>query len=315
MDQPTTVLVFTRESDAPYRKRLIDSGDVRYRFCASEEEIEAQISEADVVLGSVAFPARLLDRAVRLRWIQVTGAGVDAFLAQGRLPEGVVLTRVDTSFGDRIAEYVVGHLLARVLRIQEVYRQQAERRWAPLETQRLCGRTMGIAGTGAIGRAVAARGRGLGMRTVGLSRSGRRVDAFDWVHPVGALAEFLAGLDVLVLCLPLTAETRGMIDAEQLACMKPSAILVNVARGPIVDASALGDALRNGTLAGAILDVFAQEPLPESSPLWSLDNVTVTSHQAGLNEPDEIVDFFLDNLRRLRAGEPLRGLVDLRRGY
>ena len=153
------------------------------------------------------------------------------------------------------------------------------------------------------------------MRTVGLSRSGCRLDGFDWVHPVESLAEFLAGLDVLALCLPLTAETRGMIGAEQLACMKPSAILVNVARGPIVDPSALVDALRNGTLAGAILDVFAQEPLPESCPLWSLDNVTITSHQAGLNEPDEIVDYFLDNLRRLRAGEPLRGLVDPRHGY
>ena len=315
MNRPMNVLVFTRESSTPYRARLIDSNDVRYLHCESEEEVGARVEEADVILGSVVFPARLLERARRLRWIQVTGAGVDAFLAQGGLSDTVALTRVDASFGDRIAEYVVGHVLAHAQRMRDVYRQQAARRWEPLPTQLLSGRTMGIAGAGSIGRTVARRARGMDMRTVGLSRTGRRLAEFDVSYGPASLHEFLGDLDVLVICLPLTARTRGMIGREELACLKRSAILVNTARGPIVEEAALIDALRRGAIAAAVLDVFAEEPLPESSPLWAMSNVTITSHHAGLNVPDEIIDYFLDNLARFRSGETLRGLVDPQRGY
>ena len=315
MSEPTNVLVYTREPNAPYRARLVDSAHVCYLFCESEEEIAARVREADVVLGSVAFPARLLRGAERLRWIQVTGAGVDAFLAQGELPADILLTRVDTSFGEQVAEYVLGHLLAHVQRVRKVYRLQAEKRWEPLERGLLRGRTIGIAGTGAIGRVIAQRARGIGMRSVGLSRTGNRPEEFDAVYGPESLSTFLRELDVLVLCLPVTAETRGLIGRDELACLKRSAILVNVARGAIVDEPALIEALRAHGLAGAILDVFASEPLPTSSPLWAMENVTITSHHAGLNAPDEIIDYFLDNLARFRNGKPLRGLVDPYRGY
>ena len=315
MCEPTNVLVYTRESSAPYRVRLIDSPHVCYLFCESEEEVAAHVREADVVLGSVAFPARLLKHAGRLRWIQVTGAGVDAFLAQGELPADIVLTRVDTSFGEQVAEYVLGHLLAHVQRVRKVYRLQAEKRWEPLEKELLSGRTIGIAGTGAIGRVVAQRARGIGMQSIGLSRTGNCLEEFDAAYGPDALSTFLRELDVLVLCLPLTVETRGLIGRDELACLKSSAILVNVARGAIVDEPALIETLQVGGLAGAILDVFASEPLPASSPLWAMENVTITSHHAGLNAPDEIIDYFLDNLARFRTGKLLRGLVDPHRGY
>jgi len=315
MRRPLSVLVFTRESDVPYRARLIDSDAAKYRFCESEAEVAEAIAVADVVLGSVAFPAPLLARAERLKWIQVTGAGVDAFLSQGEIPDSVVLTRADLSFGDRIAEYVIGHLLALTQRVPETYRLQAGRRWEPLTVELVAGRTMGVAGTGSIGRAVAQRARGMGMRTVGLSRSGRAHGEFDACLGVESLRDFLGDLDVLVLCLPLTPETRGMLGGNQFAAMKPSAILVNTSRGAIVDEEALVDALRQRRIRAAILDVFSEEPLPASSPLWTMDNVTVTSHQSGLNVPGEVADFFLDNLARFLAGQPLRGLVDPRRGY
>ena len=312
---PTNVLVFLREATAPYRERLIESEAVRYAFCESEADIERHIEAADVILGSIGFPTAHLAQAQRLRWIQVTGAGVDRFLADDRIPAGVLLTRADLSFGDQIAEYVMGHLLARTQRLPEVYALQQAKQWEPLTVEFLRGRTLGVAGAGSIGRAVAKRARAFGLRTVGITRSGAELPDFDLSYGLDRRASFLADLDVLVLCLPLTAQTRAWIGREELVAMKPSAVLVNVSRGAVVDEPALIDALREGTIGGAILDVFETEPLPAESPLWVLENVTITSHHAGLNVPEEMIGFFLDNLGRFRGGQPLKGLVDSERGY
>ncbi|MFC2077849.1 D-2-hydroxyacid dehydrogenase [Candidatus Bipolaricaulota bacterium] len=315
MTEPTNVLVFLRESTAPYRERLIDSDAARYLFCESQKEIEKHIEAADVILGSIGFPAALLPRASRLKWIQVTGAGVDRFLAQGELPAGVVLTRAVLSFGEQISEYVIGHLLALTQHLRTVHASQEARHWEPLTVEFLRGRTLGVAGVGSIGQAVAERARAMGMRTVGLTRSARELAGFDRSYGSDQRDAFLSDLDGLVLCLPLTADTRGWIGRDELACMKPSAILVNVSRGAILDEPALVDALRERRIRAAILDVFAEEPLPATSPLWTLDNVTITSHHAGLNVPVEMIEFFLGNLARFRSGRLLEGLVDPDRGY
>ena len=314
-DPVTTILVHLREDVAPYRRLLVDSDGVRYHFCRTVEEVAARIAEADVILGSTSFPADLLPNADRLRWIQVTGAGVDRFLSTSTLPDGVVLTRADVAFGDQIAEYVVGHLLAVTQRMIDVVAHQRAKRWEPLELSWLKGRTIGIAGTGSIGRAVADRAVGMHMRALGYARAPREVPGFERVYGADELGAFLSELDVLVLCLPLTVETRGLIGRDELAAMKPTAVLVNVARGPIVHEGALIDALAAGRLAHAVLDVFENEPLPPESPLWEIPNVTVTSHHAGLNIPERIAGFFLDNLERYRNGDPLRGVVDPERGY
>ncbi len=315
MHEPLNVLVFLRESNARYRERLIDSNVVQYTFCESEEEVRQSIEQADIILGSISFPSHLLSSAKRLRWIQVTGAGVDAFLAKSDLPDGVMLTRADVSFGDQIAEYVIGHLLSLTQRLRDVHHLQAERTWQPLEVEFLNGKTLGVAGTGSIGRAVADRARGMGMSTIGLARTPRRLPGFETVYGSEEIASFLSQSDVFVICLPLTEATRGLFGREQLALLKDSAVLVNVARGPIVDEEALINALKNHQIRGAILDVFEREPLPPDSPLWAMTNVTITSHHSGLNIPDDIVDFFLENLRRFQTGEQLDGLVDLMRGY
>ncbi len=315
MHELLNVLVFLRESNARYRARLMDSNVLQYTFCESEEEVRQSIEQADIILGSISFPSHLLSSVKRLRWIQVTGAGVDAFLAKSHLPDGVILTRADVSFGDQIAEYVIGHLLALTQRLRDVHHLQLERTWQPQEVEFLKGKTMGIAGTGSIGRTVADRARGMGMRTIGLASTPRKLPGFETVYGREDLASFLPDLDVLVICLPLTAQTRGLFGRDQLAQLKPSAILVNVARGSIVDEAALIDALQQRVISAAILDVFEREPLPPDNPLWALDNVTVTSHQSGLNIPDDIIDFFLDNLRRFQAGDRLNGYVDLAKGY
>jgi phosphoglycerate dehydrogenase-like enzyme len=315
MHSPLTVVVFLRESNARYRERLISSDAVRFVFCESIDALASSIGEADVILGSISFPPRLLPQAERVKWVQVTGAGVDAFLAGGPLPEDVILTRADLSFGDQIGEYVIGHLLAFTQRLRDVFTLQAQCSWRPLAVEFLRGRTMGVAGTGSIGRAVGSAALAMGMRTIGLARTPQTIDGFETIYGPNELDAFLRALDVLVICLPLTPETRGLFGREQLALLKASSIVVNVARGAIVDESALIEALQNHRIRGAILDAFEREPLPVDSPLWTLDNVTVTSHHAGLNIPDEVIDFFLENLHRFRAGESLRGTVDRNRGY
>jgi phosphoglycerate dehydrogenase-like enzyme len=315
MQRTLDVLVYLRESSELYKQRLKDSDLVRYRFCASESEARQIIEQVDVILGSIHFPTHLLRHAHRLKWVQVTGAGVDAFLAANDFPEHVVLTRADLSFGDQMAEYVIGHLLAITQRVRDAHHLQQTKTWKPLKVEFLKGKTMGIAGTGSVGRAVAARAGGMGMKTIGLATTKRRIPEFSAVYAPESLSAFLSQLDVLVVCLPLTAATRGMLGTEQLALLKDSAILVNVARGAVFDESALGDALRRRLVRAAVLDVFEHEPLPANSPLWTMDNVTITSHHAGLNTPDDMIDFFLENFRRLRSGAPLNGVVDPRQGY
>ena len=315
MHDPLNVLVFLRESNARYRERLQESEVVRFTFCESEEEVRQSIGLADIILGSISFPSHLLTMAKRLRWIQVTGAGVDGFLAKNDLPAGVMLTRADVSFGDQIAEYVIGHLLSLTQRLRDIHHLQAARAWQSLEVTFLKGRTMGIAGTGSIGRAVADRACSMGMHTIGLASTPRELPEFETVYDPDHLPSFLSQLDVFVICLPLTKATRGMIGAEQLALLRDSTVLVNVARGGILDEAALIDALQHQRIGAAILDVFEHEPLSADSPLWAMDNVTVTSHHSGLNIPDDIIDFFLANLCRFQSGDRLNGFVDLARGY
>jgi glyoxylate/hydroxypyruvate reductase A len=315
--QQREILVHLRECDAPYRGLLNQDADqqFRYRFCASEEEVWQYIGDAEIVLGSITFPTGLLARAKKLRWIQVTGAGIDRFLAAAELPDDVILTRADVAFGSQIAEYVFGHLLARTQQVIELRHDQDRRTWTPRMLTWLAGRTMAIAGTGSIGQAVALRARGMQMHVTGYARTTTRLPEFDRIFGPPRLRDFLREADVVVITLPLTDQTRGLIGAEAFAEMKPSAVLVNVARGAIVQQEALLKALQEGEIAGAILDVFETEPLPANHSLWEMPNVTITPHHAGLNIPEEIAAFFLENLHRYDRGEPLRGVVDPRRGY
>jgi phosphoglycerate dehydrogenase-like enzyme len=216
-----------------------------------------------------------------------------------------------------MAEYVVGWCLWVTQRMAAYRVAQVRREWVQHVTvpERLAGKTLAIVGLGDIGRVVARAARGLGMRVVGVTRSGRPVAGVDRVLPRRALRGALGDADFVVLVVPLNDDTRGMIGAPELAAMRPTAWLLNIARGPIVDEPALLRALERRTIAGAILDVFAAEPLPATHPLWRLDNVVVTPHVAGPNVPEEIAHVFNDNLARYLAGRPLRHVVDRRRGY
>jgi glyoxylate/hydroxypyruvate reductase A len=286
---------------------------VTVHVCATPEEAAPLITDAEV-LYAWGFPAALLARARRLRWYQVMGAGVERALVP-ELPKRVKVTRVAGIFGSWMAEYTLGWCFWVAQGMDGFRARQRERRWRPVDPRRLRGQTLCVVGLGDIGAGIAATARAIGMNVVGVSRSGRRVGAVRKVHRTTAIREALAEADFCVLTVPLTPATRGLVGARELAAMKPTAWLINVARGPVVDEAALIEALTAKRIGGAILDVFDTEPLPASHPFWTLDNVVVTPHISGPSVPVEIAPIFGDNLRRHLSGRPLRFQVDSRRGY
>jgi glyoxylate/hydroxypyruvate reductase A len=311
---PVSVLVYHPDEAQAYA-RLIRAprGQVRVRVAATLEAALPYVGEMEV-LYTWGFPTALLPRAERLRWVQVMGAGVNAFL-DTPFPPRVVLTRVEDVFGPWMAEYTFGWLLWGAQRMEAFRTAQRLRLWEPVNPTLLRGKTLGIVGLGSIGRVIARVGRVLSMRVLGLSRSGRRVPDVDRVYRRAAFHEFLAASDFVVLVVPLTPETRGMVGESELRTMKPEAWLVNVGRGALIQQEALVRALQERWISGAVLDVFVEEPLPAEHPLWGLPNVVVTPHISGPSDPAEIAPFFNDNLRRYLTGRPLRGRVDIRRGY
>jgi phosphoglycerate dehydrogenase-like enzyme len=231
----------------------------------------------------------------------------------------IVVTRTRGLHNLPVSEWVMLQLLAVTKRLPELVVAQHEGKWRPVEIPvTIQGRTMGIVGYGEIGQTLAVRARAFGLRVVGTRRHPQPAAELDALYPPDELDRLLAESDYVVILTPLTPETRGLIGAAQLRQMKPEAWLINVARGEVVQEEALLQALRDGSIAGAALDVFAQEPLPPDSPLWKLPNVLITPHSGGVRHPSfsgAALDQFLDNLERYSRGEPLRNQVDKIAGY
>ena len=290
------------------------------RYVTAEGLVDA-LPGADVLLVwdfragtlSSAWPV-----ADRLRWVHAASAGVNHVLTPEVVASDVVVTNSRGVFDEPMAEYVLAMALALAKDLPTTLNRQRERRWHHRETERLGGKRALVAGTGPIGRAIGRKLAAVGMTVTGLGRAPRSTDPdLGEVLPMSSLSEVLPDMDWVVLAAPLTDETRGMIDAKALAAMKPTARLVNVGRGPLVVQDDLVEALAAGSLAGAALDVFVDEPLPESSPLWEMPNVIVSPHMSGdvVGWRAELVALFRDNLTRYLDGEPLRNVVDKARGY
>lgn len=290
----------------------------------TREEADALLPEADVVLG-FAVRSDNFPRAVRLRWIHCTAASVTGVLFPALIDSDVLVTNARGLHGDAMAEHALGMMLALTRKLHHARDAQRAHEWSqvaqwsePPAIGSLAGSTLGLVGLGAIGSALATRARALGMRVIAVRKHPAAEPApADEQWEVARLAELLAVSDWVALVAPLTAETKGMIGARELARMKPGARLVNLGRGALVDEGALIEALRSGRLAGAALDVFAEEPLPATSPLWDLREVLLTPHTSGLAPRywERAMQQFTDNLRRWLAGEPLRNVVDKRAGY
>jgi len=281
---------------------------------ASDPDLVEAIQRANLLLAWT-FPAEAARAARHLEWIQSMGAGVDHLLAIPDLDPRIPVTRVGSGFGPDMAEYVLGYLLALALRVPRAVDQQRQRVWRPWAPRLLRGRTALVVGLGAIGREVGRLLRGAGLTVLGVSRRGGASDAADESASVADLDRLLPRADVLVLVVPLTAETRHLIDRRRLALLPRGAWVVNVSRGAVVDEPALVEALASGQVGAAALDVFEVEPLPADSPLWAMRHVLITPHIAGPYAVDHVCDVFAENYRRLRAGEPLLYRVDRERGY
>ncbi len=295
----------------------------------TEEEARANLAailaEAEVLFTSTVIPPDMATRAPKLRWVQITAAGVEDLLDSELVRSCITLTSASGIHAVPIGEYVMGVMLAFAKGLPAAMRAQAERTWRPYLAEELHGKTVGILGLGAIGGYVAKLAKADGMRVVAIRRSVRRrtagreagIEDVDELLTPADLPDLLSQADYLVIAVPLTPESRGLIGERELRSMRPTSRLINISRGAVIDEAALVRALREGWIGGAALDVFEQEPLPPNSELWGMDNVILTPHISGGTPVymERAVALFCDNLRRYLAGEPLRNAVDLKRGY
>lgn len=279
------------------------------------------INDAEVLVATdfrTALLQEVWPRARRLKWIHATSAGVDTLMFPELVNSEVTMTNAQGVFDDAIAEYVLGLVLSFAKDIPSTLRDQQQRRWRHRDTERIAGKSALIVGAGSIGRAIARVLTAMGMKVDGVARTARSADPdFRSVYEASALMNLLPDSDYVVIAAPLTPETRGMLNEEAFQRMKPRARLINIGRGPIVDTEALVEALKQGRIAGAALDVFEEEPLPEEHPLWHMPQVIVSPHMAGdvFGWRESVSRQFLENFERWLQGQRLAHVVDKRRGY
>ncbi|MCG2739059.1 MAG: D-2-hydroxyacid dehydrogenase [Syntrophaceae bacterium] len=287
---------------------------------ANEGHLNRLLQRAEVIFGWIhQFPKNLPARTDRLKWIQVMTAGIDR-LPEEILKSGVRVANASGLHGAAMGEVVLEMMLMFVKDAPACMRMKQGREWRRYRPGLLRDRTVGVLGLGAVGKEIARLCKAFGMKVIGIRRSGGAASPIpdvDRVYPRERLPELLAESDFLVLALPLTKETEGMIGEKELRGMKPTAFLINVARGAIVDEGALIRALEEKWIAGAGLDVFTREPLPPESPFYTMPNVLFSPHISG-DIPDyelRAVDVFCENLRRYLAGDPFLHEVDREKGY
>lgn len=271
------------------------------------ESLRREASTADAVLIAPRFGSVLIElwrELGQVSWIHVLAAGVEFLPFDLLRPSSIVVTNGRGLYADALGEFVVGAMLWFAKDVRRLIRNQATQTWEPYTVERLAGQSAGIIGYGGIGRAIGARAAALGMRVVGV---GRRQEVGE-----PTVDEVVAQTDYVVMCAPMTPHTYHLMSSERIARMKPSAVFINVGRGKTVDEAALVEALANGRIRGAALDVFESEPLAPEHPLWQLENVLISPHTADRTNDSHVraIQFFIENLRRFRAGDSLENVVN-----
>ncbi len=318
-----TVLVLADPAAPALRKLEAFGGDVTVRIGKTADALGDAVAGARVLFnwtGSKPEVLRVMQRAPKLEWIHAMYAGLDRSLFPELVESPIPLTNGSGVFSQSLGEFVMLGVLYFAKDVPRRMQAKAEHRWDVFDNVEIRKQTIGIVAHGDIGRAVASRAKALGMRVLATRRnpSLRAGDEHvDRVYAAGDLHAMLPECDYVAVTAPLTKETTGLIGKREFDLMKPSAVILNVGRGPVIDESAMIEALRTNRIRGAALDVFDVEPLPPDSPLWSLDNVLLTSHCADHVEGwvESAVVFFVEQFARWRKGEPLRNVVDKRAGY
>jgi phosphoglycerate dehydrogenase-like enzyme len=326
-------LVIYPNIDAPRLARIQEAaGDMTVVNCADEDKAWDETPDADAFFGKLT--PRLLEASTKLCWVQSPTASLEHFVFPALVEHPCQLTNMRGLFSDAIADQVFGYITCFSRNLHLYIRRQKQARWDPVggESGRpsfatgpgevgsidrahpcLSDLTLGIVGLGHIGEEIGRRGSCFGMRVIAVDpRRTVAPEGVEAVWPPVKLDELLGASDFVVIAAPHTPQTEGLFDLERISKMKPSAYLINIGRGVIVKLDALVEALQQGRIAGAALDVFEKEPLPPDHPLWAFDNVILTPHVAGFSPQiaQRHLGVVLDNIRRFRAGEPLRNVVD-----
>ncbi len=319
-------VVTTFPFSAKSQQLLKESAATEAVEVTTADELSAHLSDAEI-LCSYFIPSDWRTQAPSLRWIQFPGAGVDSLATTGLLDanSGVIVTTAAGIHAETISEYVFGSMLMfnwnwpQMVRLQDNHVWARSATWYHLGGRELAGQTLGIIGLGHIGRRIAQLAHAFGMRVLGMRRSlsGEQEPDVDQLFLPEQLHELLRLCDYVVISVPLTGETEKLIGEDELRIMRSNAYLVNIARGRVIDEQALIQALREGWIAGAGLDVTEEEPLPSESPLYSMPNVILTPHISGnsAHYDTRLAALFADNLKRYRSGQKLQNQYEPSRGY
>jgi len=297
-----------------YRDRLAARfPEINVTLVDHHSKVGPHIAAADaLVTFAPMLSDHVLEEAPRLKWVQALGTGVDNLTDRPALRRDIIVTNVHGIHGAPVSEAAIAAMLALARNLPRAIRLQDKRQWQRWPAQLLHNKTVGILGIGAIAEELAPKCKAFGMQVVGVSSAPRALAGFDRMHPTGELAKIVGTFDFFVLLTPLTEKTRNCVDAGVFAAMKPAAFFVNLARGGVVDETALVAALREKRIAGAALDVFVEEPLPPDHPFWAMDNVIITTHQGGF------CDVYIDhawptleaNMRCFLAGD-FAGMINV----
>ncbi|WP_462409590.1 D-2-hydroxyacid dehydrogenase [Neobacillus sp. Marseille-QA0830] len=310
------ILVFHPKQAKEYADYIRAHGFSRVTEAATYEEAKRNLPNTEIILGW-KFPTVLLSQPMgsTVRWFQSIGAGVDDLVKDQFIPSNILLTRIVDQFGPVISEYVFTYLLYITKNVPRMRQAQLDRHWDPFVSGSLSGKTIGVAGLGSIGAEVVRKARAFDMRVYGLSMSGKQASLVDQHFTPDNVKGFVKDLDYLVLTLPLTQDTYHIIGKNILNSMKPSACLINVGRGSLIDENDLLLVLQSGHLQAAVLDVFETEPLPSGHPFYRMPNVYITPHLSGPSTVNGVGSVFIENLHRYVKNQPLAGWVDRVRGY
>jgi len=275
------------------------------------------LKTADVMINSNPPREGLRSRAPRLKWIQTTGAGIDGLLPLDWLPGDIALTNNRGAHGPKAEESCAMAISLLNARLPQLLASQRNHAWQPIYTTPVAGKTVVVIGFGDLGQGAGRAAKKLGARVIAVTRSGKAARPADAAYPVSQIDRVLPKADFVIVTAPLTPETRNLLSRARLDLLKPEASLVNIGRSPVVDYEALRAKLAQGTLAGAVLDVFQPEPLPPDSPFWDTPNLIALPH-VSCDDPryiDQLFDTWFANFERFLKGKPLKNRIDPKRGY
>lgn len=312
-NKPACMIITSIAADfATEIDRLADNG-IPYAVCTTAAQARAEYAGQQILFGNPDMIASVLPELDNVRWVQSSWAGVTPLIDLDK--RDYQLTGVKNVFGPQMSEYVFGFLLAHELKVLQRARAQQQRNWDKAFSGTLQGKHLGIMGCGSIGRHIAKTAKAFDVTVSGLSRSGRPSDPFDYSFSINDLDYFLNNLDYVVAALPHTADSNGLLNQRTLSQLPSHAYFINVGRSNVVVDDDLVEALKQNRLAGAVLDVFDEEPLPKDSVLWETPNLTITAHVAAVSHPLLIVPVFIENYHRYVNGEPLRYAINFESGY